>query len=256
MKRINKVLAIAQFVSNFYLIYLDYLGLISDTYLVRLRSGLRCYIRSGTNDKSRLQEIFFNEVYLRSDYEVKSGDMIFDIGANIGLFSLQLAFRNRNIKIYAFEPHRENYDLLKRNIEINSLDNIYPLNFGLGSKKGICKLYNSRNTGGHSMVEDREFHERNGLLEVYDEVDVEDISSFIEDRHIEWIDLLKIDIEGGEYDLLYSMSKEVISRIGCIIMEYHYIDEARNGKSMMEFLVDKGYKVINNYPHLEATKGT
>lgn len=73
------------------------------------------------------------ESYFSNGIEVKPGDTIFDVGANIGLFSLAACERcNFNLQAYAFEPVKELFNLLHRNIERNAgLARVEALPFGL-----------------------------------------------------------------------------------------------------------------------------
>jgi hypothetical protein len=56
-------------------------------------------------------------------------------------------------------------------------------------------------------------------------------------------DLLKIDIEGAEYDLLYPAGPEVLSRIGRMILEVHHVDAEKTGPKLAEFLARNGFEV-------------
>ena len=75
------------------------------------------------------------ESYFAHGFHISPGDTVFDVGANIGLFSLAACVRCDNkIRAYAFEPVRAIFDLLGRNIERHALcDVVEPLNFGLSS---------------------------------------------------------------------------------------------------------------------------
>ena len=75
------------------------------------------------------QEIFEDEVYLKHFINIQEGDVIFDIGANIGLFSLYVAQKISDFHIYAFEPVPPIYDVLKKNLQNinnNNYNNYYP----------------------------------------------------------------------------------------------------------------------------------
>jgi predicted O-methyltransferase YrrM len=61
---------------------------------------------------------------------IESNYSIFDIGANIGWYSIYLASRFPNANIYAFEPVKQTYEHLCENIKLNKLTNIQSLNFG------------------------------------------------------------------------------------------------------------------------------
>jgi len=99
---------------------------------VRLPNGMRvaCLQRHEVRLVNREIESYFSH-----GFHIEPGDTVFDVGANIGLFSLAACARCDNkINAYAFEPVRAIFDLLGRNIERHALsDAIEPLNFGLSS---------------------------------------------------------------------------------------------------------------------------
>ena len=81
----------------------------------------------------------------KKDYKNKSKDIIFwDIGSNIGLFSLYAAKIHKNCKVYSFEPSTSNLRILSRNIDINDLsERIKNLGFNakVSLKEGLIKTY-------------------------------------------------------------------------------------------------------------------
>ena len=61
--------------------------------------------------------------YYNSTYG-ESPKTIFDIGACVGLYSLNIANMSKDSKVYAFEPVKESFDIMEENIELNSIENI------------------------------------------------------------------------------------------------------------------------------------
>ena len=108
------------------------------------------------------EEIFEQNVYLcdKSGIEVKDGDHIFDIGANIGLFSLSLLSKWQNLKIVAVEPIMGTFQVLKRNLSSYAKHNTLTfLRFGVGANCNENGLfYCFRNMPGEST---RYLDERN-----------------------------------------------------------------------------------------------
>src|SRR5262249_11759853 len=68
------------------------------------------------------EEMFDVQAYFKHGITTRDGDSIFDVGANIGLFSLAAHLRARNVQIYAFEPSPLVFDLLKTNMQLYSVD--------------------------------------------------------------------------------------------------------------------------------------
>ena len=76
-----------------------------------------------------------------NDY-LREGEVFFDIGANIGVFSIYAAKKHNNLKVYSFEPEYSNLSLLKQNIIENQLENkIFPYSVAISDAVGISHLY-------------------------------------------------------------------------------------------------------------------
>ncbi len=256
MNKIKIFISIVFKFKNFYLLLFDYLGFLNcEKYILKTRSGLSISVRSKTNDKSIVREILVSNDYTTTNLFIKNGDTVFDIGANIGIFSCWAAHSYKDIKIHSFEPEFSNYEILKEQIEINSFTNINVHKSAISSKKGVTKLYMSPNAGGHSVVGLKEFSNRNSIkLDEYQNVETIDLSTYLKTQNIKKIDFLKMDIEGGEYDILYNLKKETFDVIDRISMEYHYVDESKNGDELKKFLIKMNYSVEIKYPMLYAIK--
>lgn len=80
----------------------------------------------------------------------KKGEVLFDIGANIGLYSLYAAMKD--IRVVAFEPESQNYALLNRNIYLNQVsDQVISLNIALCDRDGLDYLYIPKLQAGESL---------------------------------------------------------------------------------------------------------
>ena len=98
--------------------------------------------------------------------QAKEGGVFFDIGANVGLYSLYAANAARGLRVYSFEPHKFNFATLLENIFLNQLEkSVHPVSLPLGDGSGLIDLnYNSMDSGtsmtqlGHRQLPgDREF---------------------------------------------------------------------------------------------------
>ncbi|HSE17009.1 MAG TPA: amino acid adenylation domain-containing protein [Pyrinomonadaceae bacterium] len=204
------------------------------------------------------KEIFEDQIYLKHGISLKDGDCIFDVGANIGMFSLFAGQACRNARIYAFEPIPPTYKVLSANTFLYGL-NVKTFQCGLSSdSKSETFTYYPRLSlmSGRfaDTVEEREvvkFFERNQQLagtglprtwseELIDETldewlaceqfncPVTTISEVIREHGIEKIDLLKIDVEKSELDVLNGIAKQDWEKINQIIVEVHDIDGRLN----------------------------
>jgi amino acid adenylation domain-containing protein/FkbM family methyltransferase len=202
------------------------------------------------------KEIFEVGAYLKHGITIKDGDCIFDVGTNIGLFSLFAHFRGKNVKIYGFEPNPFVFDLLELNTALYEVD-AKLFNCGLSSKtktanftfypkfsflsglyadtadeKEIVKsfLLNQQQKGeaeAASLAQHDELLEE--LLadkfssETF-EVPLKTLSAIIKENNIENIDLLKINVEKSEWDVLAGIDEADWPKIHQIALEVHDID--------------------------------
>lgn len=82
---------------------------------------------------------------------MKEGSCFWDVGANIGLYSIYAA-KIKNIKVYAFEPSVFNLELLSRNINLNKVeDKIKIVPLSISSKNGFSNFYDSTNEWGGAL---------------------------------------------------------------------------------------------------------
>lgn len=138
---------------------------------------------------------------------------VFDVGANIGLYSLKVYKSNPKSSIYAFEPMRETYNLLlDKTKEIN---NIKCFNLGLGSRSEKLYLYTYKdnNISSHASLYREvisDLHGSDNNLTAF-EVDLTTLDEFCIVNNIEVIDFLKIDTEGNEYFVLKGAEKLLLN---------------------------------------------
>ena len=130
---------------------------------------------------------------------IKDGNIVVDIGANIGYFTLIFArLVGEKGKVFAFEPEPNNFNLLKKNIEINGYKNVNLINKAVSNKSGKIKLYiDNVNYGGHSLI--AEIPNRQSI-----EIESIKLDDFFSAN--KKIDFIKIDVEGAELEVLKGMS--------------------------------------------------
>ena len=175
--------------------------------------------------------------YTPKGFEIAEDDLVVDIGAHIGIFSIFAAQFAKNGQVYGFEPIRENFELFERNVGMNAARNILPINKAISNMKGVGEMFLSRdNTGGHS------FH-RCWSAKKSVNVQMTTLEDFIDDNRISHVDFLKMDCEGEEYRILNDCPDRVLGMIRKISMESHNIDDDRNVSHLESVLVAKGFTV-------------
>lgn len=156
------------------------------------------------------QLVYFFGTYINEEtaiqvwkHYVQDSRVIIDVGANFGFYSLLSADINPNAKIYAFEPSPYILQSLKRNIELNHYQNICIHPVGVSDKSGKFKLYVSdvNNTGMSSLVD------RGDYSKYTVDVDVVSLDEFVVANSLSAIDLIKIDVEGNEFNVIKGMEE-------------------------------------------------
>jgi FkbM family methyltransferase len=142
---------------------------------------------------------------------VSSGDIFYDIGANIGVYSILAARRmGRGGKVYAFEPHSANFTRLLENIAVNNLENIViPCNFALHEKEGFFPFeYTSSGAGTSDSQLSSEKADRGNedRSEMYEFKYATSIDRLIASEILPAPHHIKIDVDGNEHLILHGMN--------------------------------------------------
>ena len=223
---------------NWQTLLMDYIGLLRKGQgVIKLRNGAKFTIRWGTTDKWSIHEIV-----LRDDYHIKDipndSKVIIDLGATVGVLSIYIASLNRQMKVYAFEPAPNNYVRLVNNVKQNGLSaRIYTFREACAKEVGKRHLSLSSDHRVHSIVKGRSGKFLN--------VQSSSLKEMFVKNKIANCDLLKLDVEGAEYEILYSLAPAVFSKIKYISMEYHNLDKKgkKNGIFLQKYLEDQGFSV-------------
>jgi FkbM family methyltransferase len=124
---------------------------------------------------------------------VNNGDNFFDIGANIGWYSINIGKAKKNSKIYCFEPIPRTYKQLQNNIKLNLINNITTHNIGLSNKKGeFIFYYYIEGSGNASSIN---LTERENIKTI--QCKVITLDEYTEENKIR-VDFIKCDVEGAE----------------------------------------------------------
>lgn len=143
---------------------------------------------------------------------------IFDVGANVGLYSLLAATVNPTSTIYAFEPTASIQAEFETNLQLNGIQNVQIESFAVGSTSASGFLHRSEGPTGDN--EGTNYVTAGKLRESDTKIQMVSLDDFCRERGIERIDLLKMDIEGGEYDALIGASGLLARKaIHCLFIE-------------------------------------
>lgn len=176
----------------------------------------KTYYFNDTPTIGLLVDEIFNDNYriFAMKLELRPGDIVLDIGANEGVFSIMLAKLYPDIRVVAVEPVQRTFFQLMRNIGLNGVTNIETLNVGVGAERGQVDMIVSNEMSGGSSAAQRELHPEHEHVEKVDIVTLDSILS-----RYERVRLLKMDIEGMEYEALYPSNE--LSRVDNFVGELH-----------------------------------
>jgi FkbM family methyltransferase len=175
------------------------------------------------------------------DQIVRPNDIIFDIGANVGIYSFWFSkCINNNGRIYSFEPDETNMERFKYLIGLNNINSIYPQQIALSNSIAKAKF---------SIGLD----EQNGLLndsqsstEQYNIVNTNTIDSFCAENSVDVINYLKIDVEGAEWFVLSGATLMLTQhKIKIIQLEINkqLAKYSISVKQLVDFMAAFGYKL-------------
>jgi FkbM family methyltransferase len=182
-------------------------------------------------------------------FTAKEGDIVVDVGAHMGRYTIISSKRvGQNGKVIAIEAHPDNFEMLNRNIKLNKLTNIIPLNYAVYSKETKLKLYLPDEELGYTMHHSTML---NYLSTKYNmetqgkfiEVNANTLDNLLQQNGISHSDInwIKIDVEGAEFEVLkgatsiLSKSKDI-----ALLIEVHGKD---NYKPVVEFLKIYNFKI-------------
>lgn len=213
---------------------------------VRLRNGVVMRAPAAVDLNFLFHEIWIDEFYAPAGYEIRPGETVIDIGANIGVFAAWAATKAKGVTVYSFEPFPANAEYFQRNIEDSGLKNIRFRMAAVADSDGTRTLHVEDSWILHSLT--RKDSGEKGV-----EVEAVSLDSIMAEAGK--CDLLKLDCEGGEYEILYPASDETLAKIGRIVCEFNTTDgERQNGEGLRDFLRTKGF-AIDELKQLDATSG-
>ena len=224
-------------VKNWHIPILFYLGMGKKEDIVLFRDGTKCILR----DKSDATG-FYENFFLKTNV---GEDIIIDVGAHVGFFSIYAAKKASKGMVYAFEPSQESFRNLQRNIKLNNLDNVIAENYGILKNTGTAELFVNKNT---SMLSSMFTSDSSSKKETVSVISLQEI---IEKHQIKKVDLLKLDCEGAEYEIILNLSKNILEKISKFSVETHPYVKNHNMKDLLKFFETNNFKTKIQKPILE-----
>ena len=213
-----------------------YLNQVRDKFaILETRTNKKIKIRTSTTDFMALANVWLLEDYKIKKFEIRSNDVIVDIGAHIGIFTIYASQFCNNGKIYSFEPVRENYDLLLNNIKLNNSEQVKPFNLAVSNTNDDVTIYINDDKAAHSIFPSSE-----------SSINVKSITlqNIFEENNINHCNFLKLDCEGAEYEILCNLPAKYFKEIDKIVMECHFVDKKpKLIGELKQILVKQGFQV-------------
>ena len=211
----------------------------------RLPNGLEIAHNNKNETDLLYLELFEERTYLRHGVSLRDGDCVFDIGANVGLFTLFVHESCANAKTYSFEPIPQTFSALKTNVELYKL-NARVYECGLSKEAGTATFtfypHVSASSGMYADAVAEEqvtrafMNNQDERLAAYADELMEGrfesqtftcrlrtVSEVIRENNVERIDLLKLDVEKSELDVLMGIENDDWQKIDQVVMEIHDI---------------------------------
>jgi len=167
----------------------------------------------------------FKDIFVKGQYDFKTPEspkVIIDAGANIGLTSLVFANRFPGAKIIAIEPEQSNYDVLEKNIA--PYPNVVAVQAAVWNKNGMVNIVDpGLGNWGFQVGNGNEDGPRNIM-----QCPGVTIDRIMQDHGVDYIDILKMDIEGGEKEV-FEDAAGWIDKVGLLTVELH--DRLKEGCS-------------------------
>ncbi|MEL7003084.1 MAG: FkbM family methyltransferase, partial [Bacteroidota bacterium] len=216
-------------------------------------------------------EIFEDLTYLKHGISVPEGGVVFDVGANIGMFSLFVGLNFPGSSVYSFEPIPATYDLLEANATLYDLD-IRTFNIGVSNTTTTANFEYYPNSsvlsGRYAGTEDEKLNVKKYLEQISSDQEfdlsqpqieelvnervasqkvlcqLDTLSNVIEREGVQQIDLLKIDVEKSELDVIRGIKEEDWQKIKQIVIEVHDIED--NLTIIETILVARGFSIVRD----------
>jgi len=182
---------------------------------------------------------------------LKPGDVVFDVGANVGLYTVLLAkVVGDGGQVISFEPEGQTYAHLLDNLKLNSLTNVRCFRKALGERSGQAMLYSNEAIGGASLVHPPA---GKGPGEV---VDIVEGDQLVLAENLPLPRAVKIDVEGYEYAVIQGL-RRTLAQHACqlVCCEVHPARLPADVKpeTVGDLLRSVGFSRIDTYPRWDKT---
>jgi FkbM family methyltransferase len=174
-----------------------------------------------------------------------TNNTIIDVGTNIGETLMNFAKRTLpGGEVHGFEPDAQNHRHCSENLHLNNFNNIVLNNLGLGSEAGqfYIKTNTPSNRGGNKVS--TEYIENNTNV-----IKIITLDQYVTQKHLNKIDLIKIDVEGYELHVLKGASQAIDKFKPVFFIELddnNLKEQGHSAKALIHFLLERNYSIRNS----------
>lgn len=240
---------------RWYLILAPFLGEFGRAlYNMRGEKRMPVHLINGARMEVDISEVTQRQIYVNKIFEagltryllsvLREGDVVVDVGANVGYFTMLTAkIVGPKGRVISIEPEFRNLEALKENIKINDFQNVTVCACAVGRKESTQVLnINPLNRGGNSLIPFVEYKsggvkypteeivEKFGEEKLFQKVLVRTLDAVAKENNLGAIAFMKMDVEGFEYDALMGarelLKERKIQRIVCEISNKNTRDAA------------------------------
>lgn len=199
--------------------------------------GFTCYTHTSGEEISTIYyEIMVKQDYFRYGLSVEGARCVFDVGANIGIFTLAAKMKAPGATVYAFEPIDDTFRTLEQNIRLYGYSDVHAYNVAIGSQDNVERSFiyyphMAVDSTANPSISD----EQKPMYDQFFGKDVSDylfvpetriakvrtLSSIIQEQGVTSIDYLKIDVEGDEIAVLEGITESHWPLIRQLVVEAH-----------------------------------
>jgi FkbM family methyltransferase len=206
--------------------------------------------RPNSADEQVLAHSFDNDIFLREipEYRPAANQTVIDVGAHIGTFTCLLSSKYPQMHIYAIEPCKETFEILRHNVLTNGLRNVTLCPFALSDVSGSGILYHDIRSGnwGHTIV--------TALSNERENVITTSFTNLIKDYGIETCDLLRMNCEGAEFRILINTPVEILRKVRVMLVLYHsYLESSYSLEQLIKHISIAGFTI--RMSHVRETEG-
>lgn len=204
-------------------------------------------------DESVVAEIFLLREYAPIEPALKAAKtVVLDIGAHKGFFALYVRSLNETVPVLAYEPEELNFAALKKHLRLNKIEGVTVKNAAVAASEGMLLLNVSEDSHNHSIV----IAPGTTLQKKVSATTLDRIVS-----KFEKIDVLKMDIEGAEFQIFETAPFFVFEKLRTVFLEYHEYAPSMKAVALQRIFEREGFfvkkipsKYDNRMGFLLATK--